>query len=384
MEKTVRAAAWALALTAPLARAGEHHVPGSFPTVQQAIDASAPGDTIVVHGGTWPPILISKPLTIVGSPEATFDNTGVAVFPLLQAPCIRLSGTGDGAVRLAQVRTKGVTNGFQFSGAGPAILGGGFSELHVLRSTIQSPTWCCLTGSAIGVPAISVSIPHVVVSASTVRASDSDVDFVPISGFSGVAGPPGISAPDTVVVLDSTVTGGRSSGSSYFPGTAPPGGCPCLDKAAGGTGVSAARLLVAGSTIAGGKGGDVFNGSVPWGTAPSGPPTQVTTHVQLPQDFTASGKIAVGGTWTVTWTVSGPFGVLLLAGPALPTNVAGLGWLFLDFSTLHFAAAFPAGGSHSFTFDVPPNPALTGLEIAAQFWGPEHGLTRPVIELVSP
>src|SRR5690606_38611174 len=43
-----------------------HHVPGDFATLQAALDAAAPGDTVVIDGGEHLYTRISKPVTLVG------------------------------------------------------------------------------------------------------------------------------------------------------------------------------------------------------------------------------------------------------------------------------------------------------------------------------
>lgn len=46
---------------------------GGLPTIQAAIDASAPGDLIEVLAGTFPPFRVDRPLTITAAPGAVVD-----------------------------------------------------------------------------------------------------------------------------------------------------------------------------------------------------------------------------------------------------------------------------------------------------------------------
>ena len=70
-------------------------VPGDYATLQAAITAAAPGSTIVV---TTPvlqgPIVIDKPLTIIGDPVANLGTEGPCFSPI-PVP-IELAGPGGG------------------------------------------------------------------------------------------------------------------------------------------------------------------------------------------------------------------------------------------------------------------------------------------------
>lgn len=61
--------------------------PGGFPTVQQAIDAAQPGDTVLVFAGVHPgPVEISKPLVLLGEPGAAISGGGKGTVLLVTAP----------------------------------------------------------------------------------------------------------------------------------------------------------------------------------------------------------------------------------------------------------------------------------------------------------
>ncbi|OHA59238.1 MAG: hypothetical protein A2589_03445 [Candidatus Vogelbacteria bacterium RIFOXYD1_FULL_46_19] len=57
------------------------NVPGDFPTVQQAVDAAAAGDTVVVFGPQSGPVLVDKNITLVGG-DATAAIVATASMPL--------------------------------------------------------------------------------------------------------------------------------------------------------------------------------------------------------------------------------------------------------------------------------------------------------------
>lgn len=69
-----------LSLSFSLAEAAEHLVPEDFPTIQEAIDASAPGDLVVVKEGTWKERLRLKAgVTVRSSGDDTRTEAGTLV-----------------------------------------------------------------------------------------------------------------------------------------------------------------------------------------------------------------------------------------------------------------------------------------------------------------
>lgn len=62
----------AMAIPVVMVSATPIDVPGDYPTIQEAIDATDPGETIIVHAGTYPEnIVIDKALTLKGEDRET-------------------------------------------------------------------------------------------------------------------------------------------------------------------------------------------------------------------------------------------------------------------------------------------------------------------------
>src|SRR6185503_7014906 len=233
------------------ARAQVLEVPGDHATVQAAIDAASPGSTILVHGGTWGSITVTKPLTIIGPALFEGSPSGGA-----WSTAIVLAGSGSGTVVLSDVSTgKEFVPGSQYFSVSPGIAGGGFDELHVYDSTIRASSFCSfsgapgclLTGVGTGEPGIEVGVPTIVLERSLVVGSRSDND-----GYTGYPdGPAGIDAPaSTVIALDTTVRGGPSG--NYY--SYPSGTCDGLCSGSGGPAVLAAALYQSRSLLVGGAG----------------------------------------------------------------------------------------------------------------------------------
>lgn len=356
------------------------HVPGDFASVQAAIDSAAPGDRIVVHGGTHPSTTIDRPLTLIGDPPPLFVNGGASSGPLALAP-LRLAGPGSGRVVLCDVRVGGTVDGFLFSFTEAGIDGGGFDELQLFSCDVSGPTWVLLTGIAEGAPGLDLGVDALLVCDSTVAGSNSANDGC---YGSGPAGPPGIRAPGaTAIVLDSTVQGGGS----FFicqGGSCPGGG------GAGGAGIECATLLHADSAIVGGTGAEyyemlAFGGLVLCGQAPDGP-ALVAAHAQaLASDLHAVGPAPrAGGTWTLAWDPGASAALLIARERALaPIELQLLGWFFLDLGDgPYWLCGLPAAGSQALY--LPPSQDQVGLTLCAQLLDLRAGLGRPVLGCVRP
>ena len=371
---THRIAAFVL-LASPVA--AQLHVPGDYPDPQSAVNNASPGSVIIVHGGVWtatsgPALTIDRPLTLIGDPAPTFEPAASGSGQ--QPPTVLLAGPGSGSVVLANVRVLGQALGFLWSSQTGGVVGGGFDELLVHDSDLRAPEWVAMSGIGTGTSGIDVTLPFLLISGSSVRASDHRDDGC--YGFA-LAGRPGVDSSGTVVVLDSTVLGGTYLNPCFpFPGCAPlPGGD-------GGPGVVAVRVDEAGSTITGGPGAswrDVLG--VPCGSAAVGPSVSATTHVVLASDLTVSRPTRIGSSLTLSWNTPGPVIQLFYSrGSSAPYSITpGLGDAYLRPVGVRMLGTFPSGsGLQSLTIPVPPSQALLGLAFTFQgFDGPDH-VTRPV------
>lgn len=71
----------------PLAAQAVHLVgPGHWPTVQDGIDAAAPGDVVLVDAGVYPTFHVGKPLTITAVPSALVQVVGAAMVTFVLQP----------------------------------------------------------------------------------------------------------------------------------------------------------------------------------------------------------------------------------------------------------------------------------------------------------
>lgn len=344
-----------------------HVVPARYATIQEAIDASVPGDVVLIRGGSHTgTVVIDRPLTLMARPRASLHPPAEGGF---QSPAVQLSGSGVGTVVLSGLDIGGVANGLIQYACSAGVEGGGFASLHLLDCDVAGPTWSFLTGVASGAPALRVSVAQVLVQGSSLRGSNSGSDDC---YGSGPPGPTGIQATNaTVTVLDSTVRGGGSQPICGF-GSCPVGG-------AGGAGIDSLTVLQAGSTIEGGRGATYFlaGDPTPCGQAPDGVPTTggVTS---LPGTLSSDGPPSIGGAWRLSWTLASPgylmgdLGVLLPPTPAPPPG----GFRFFDGSPA-FLQAVPASGSASPRF--PLDPSLVGRTVVMQGFTPRQGFERPLV-----
>lgn len=360
----------ALALgLAPVAGAtlqGVHVVPVDHATIQEAIDASAPGDVVLVRGGSHTgTIVIDRPLTLMARPRASLHPPAESGF---QPPAVQLAGSGAGTVVLCGLDIGGVANGLIDYACSAGIEGGGFDALHLLDCDVAGPTWSFLTGVASGAPALRTSVAQVLVQGSTLRGANSGNDDC---YGSGPPGPSGIQAMGaTVTVLDSTVRGGGSQPICGY-GSCPVGG-------AGGAGIDCLAVLQAGSTIEGGRGATYFiaGDPTPCGTAPDGAPSTGTVTT-LPGVLSSDGPPGIGRAWRLSWTLAGPgylVGDLGLVPPTPAPPPGGL--LFFDGSPA-FLQAVPASGTASPRF--PLDPSLVGRTVVMQGFTPRQGFERPLV-----
>lgn len=369
---------------------------GQFTDLQAAIDAAAPGDVLRIIGGAYPPITIDKPLTLVGAPVATlqFGPQASATDPQGQAAAVTLKGSGVGRVALHGLRSAGFADSQQFERAGAGLAGRGFEAVEVLHCEFVGAKWANAVAPRPGAAGIAVKVPFVAVSHSMVGASDAagsdddELNCLPNaeSGAPGLLAEATPSGPASVLLLDSTVRGGRGSALCIWQSLCWLGYlCPLPDlPGRGGPGVAAGSLFSAGSVVQGGPGGFCVCGDFyvvyPAGTQPAGNALQVDSAFEFLPGPALSAPIALGGTASLSWSGTGPGQLLFLAtGAARPIAVPGGGPFALDLARLAAVLPLPAGPAQV-TAPIPTAPALLGLGLAVQAYDPAVGLTRPSVD----
>ena len=107
----------------PSATAATINVPGDYPTIQAAVNAALPGDTIIVAAGTYNEMVsINKPLTLLGANAGIHPTVGVHPTETVgtRGPETILSHNGLFAVSPS---ADDITiDGFKFTGTGGRII----------------------------------------------------------------------------------------------------------------------------------------------------------------------------------------------------------------------------------------------------------------------
>lgn len=360
---------------------------GAPANIQAAIDALSPGDTLIVPAASYPPITITKPITLIGNPICTFDGG----WNSNNTPAITLQGSGSGDVVLSRVQTTGYASAWSSSSgtSNHGIYGYGFSGLYLLDCTINPLVFSIepIDGSYFGLSGgfgiLVGQIPQVVIERSTVLGGDALGVCFPAPGASGDKnGGDGISAyGSTVVVLDSHVAGGAGpnySNESYIleiPNE------PCNPTAWGspGTGIVASTVVASNSTIIGGPGGTASCDGSALFTFAAGDQVQFSdTWKSIPSDFTASGALVNNSSWTLSWT--GSFAVLLAGVPGPLLNIGNQVLLMQPNSV--FVVAVIAGPGISIPVSLPPS--LIGFNVVLQAGLDSGVLSRPVVASLLP
>lgn len=386
----IAAAALLITLLGARHATAQIEVPADFVVLQDAIDAAAPNDTIVIDSGEYAPITITKSLTLVGRGErpvilaATPAQSGGHT----QIPTITLAGPGSGVVTLSNLATAGETDGFVFGSTTTVIDAHGFDELRILHCDIAPPKWEFLTGFAKnGMVGITTSIPWLLVEDSSVTGGHGDDDNSGAFTFDIPCGNTGISSSGTVTLVDSVVRGGDGL-DTVIPDDFPfgcPNVCGDIGGGTGGDGVNAAVLQLAGSVVQGGHGARVSCFETGSGTtttvcdrADGAAIVAGTVVEQLPGTLLGSGPLTLGDAWSLSWSFAAPSGLLLVSLQPTPGVQVGLkGSLFMSPSPI-LMFNLPGGGLQNASFDIPDDPALSGLTVAIQTFAPGDGLSRPV------
>jgi hypothetical protein len=224
--------------------------PGDF---QTWIDRAVPGSVLRVPGRTWEPVVIDKPLTLIGDPGAGFWS-GDYLYDPGHRPPITLAGPGSGKVTLVNIGVGGQANGDALSVAPGGIVGGGFEALELFQCYIEAPVYWRVHQRCVGGPGVSVSVEHVLVVESTVAASWGRDDFC---GFG--PGAVGIDAAGSLVELHGSSVSGSSFLDPCYRDT-----CPDMQTmgSASGPGVRASCLESFGSSVS--PGGPSFWRSFTW------------------------------------------------------------------------------------------------------------------------
>jgi hypothetical protein len=378
--------AFLLLLAAPAA--AQIHVPGDYPTLQDAIDGASPGDVIVCAGGPGTPVVVDKPLTILV--ENRLSLYAGCIQDGKADSAIRLEGPGSGKVVLANL----ILGSKDCNYPAPGISGGGFDELHVLDTTIEMESG--FSGLGHGGHAIDVDVPFVLIANSDVHGIGSDSDhclgMLHSEEFAGVRNPNG-----TVMVIDSTIRGGSGGATEFLCCIACP--CPALPDDAlggqGGPGIIADQVLLANSTVLGGEGATFWSYPLGSPSSPIGTPTSCGKQDDGPEivasalhvlggTLSGASSASPGGTYVLGWDLPGPGAFLFFSPGATEPVPIGASFLVLEAATASFLGPIPTGSPQSLTVSLPAAPELLGIEFAFQAWDAGLGLTRPVVGVVQP
>jgi hypothetical protein len=372
------------ALAAPL-MAGTVHVPGDYPDIQSALDAVPAGTRILVAGGSWAPIRIEQPVTLVGAPRFVIDMTDVVApgSEGIQANAITLAGPGTAPgqppLELCNFETTGQADGFLFGTAGSGVRGTGFREVRLVDAVVRAAAWHQLTGEAQGADAVRLDdVPLLLIERATLIGGFSDTDGPDYwTAYNGGAGLRAVSTD--VVVLDSEVHGGAGPHMSFSENFCPEPPCPCLTDSDGGPGLVAAHVLRSGSTIAGGAGQPVYCGSLGMiGFEENGPDVVAASVVSLPHTLSAQGPALAGEMLSIQIDSVGAVAVVVggaVGNPPLDLGLKGL--LFVPPPS----SVFVLRGPLTIEARVPDDPTLLGASFSLQAFDAD-GLGNPLLLVI--
>lgn len=325
-----------LGLTAPIATAQVLTVdPGGaaqYTDLQTAIDAAPGGAVILVNGGVWQTLAISRSLTIVGTTEIEVrPDEGFSTGQ--QPPAIELQGSGSEQFTLVNATVQGDVPSPSYSCAAPGIESSGFAQIRVFDARIAGTRWTAPTGRALGVPgiraagAVLVHVERAVIEASATFGDDS-MALAP-NGAAGIEAPGAI-----VAVMQSRVLGGDVWQPDLLinPGPVP---CPCPagpnGAALAGDGVLASTLYESGSLIEGGAPTAITVLGQPYGQQPGGVATSASSTIELPFVMTLGVPLRLGATGFVLMAPPQGPSVLVVGLPeSTPINTPIVSYVFVD------------------------------------------------------
>jgi len=348
-----------------------HVVPGDPVALQNALNAAPAGAAVVVHGGTWGPITISRPVTLIGDPLAVIES-GIV-------PPIALDGSGAGQVTLSSLEVRAGSHNC-CAHPPPGITGSGFEELHIFDSAVIADLRGVfgLDGLGYGNSAIDADVPFLLLERSSAVGGGAGIDDACTGSPPGWIPPPAVIG-GTVVLIDSGVQGGGNGSfqNVNWPTNAEcdPGNCPFLP---GGAGIACGTLYYDGSVLPV-SGGEGARWSPCAGSfccqSPPGPAVVASQGIALPDDLAIGGL--VGRRLTLILSAPGPLARLLMAAGSVPPSlVPGLGYSFLDPGTTRSLGAVATPGS--LDLDIPNTLSLIGRTLAFQLVDPTHGFSEPV------
>ena len=383
--------AWAaLSMSAPGAPPATTilQVPGNAGSLGAALEMAPPGALILLDTTELQaPVVITKPVTVVGVPGARVGNEGFCT-SILPSP-VTLDGPGQGDVVLAGLDLVTATD----CAITPALLSGdGFESVRLFDCTLQQ-SFTGFTGFGFGAPAIETDVSDLYLQDCLVSGAGDGVDICTFSAtsLSMVQSRPGILAPSATVTLVRTdVVGGGIFGGvlccTYC-------SCSAVDLEAvtpGGDGVVAESVFAYGSGIAATPGVAVLAIELETGpgeTCGETPPGTAVVADLLVEDSTVLGSpptVTLGTAWSVSHGALDDATLLVGLDVSSPHRVPGLGWSLFSNEPPRVMMPLPSATAGSVDFLAPDIPTFAGRIAIHQLWSASSGLHAPTATLFVP